>query len=186
MYWQQKCVVSAVCQHFGLMFTLLPAAWQPHIRLIKPWYWLSPLSCIFSCDIQLHDLTEGRNGNFMLRVWRLPESSQAMSPALRHQWRGLGWEAAWSSNLCAAPGAAAGTMLASGECRVGGEALGLPSAVYEWDWITFLSLHLTPTSLLPVKVGYFHPELLSWWLGFMVQIWGMVLCTCVHISLVAH
>lgn len=49
------------------MFTLPPAAWQPPIRLIKPWYWLSPLSCIFSLDIQLHDLTEGRNGNFMLR-----------------------------------------------------------------------------------------------------------------------
>lgn len=61
------------------MFILPPAAWQPPIRLIKPRCWLSPLSCIFSLDIQFHDLTEGKNGNFMQRVWRLPESSLATS-----------------------------------------------------------------------------------------------------------
>lgn len=139
------------------MFTLPPAAWQPPIRLIKPRCWLSSLSCRFSLNTQFHDLAEGRNGTFMLRAWRLPESSQATSPASRQApVRGLGWAAAWSPSLCAAPGAAAGAMLAGGEVKCCGEALGLPSAVYECDWIAFLSLHLSPpTSLLPVKVVIF-------------------------------
>lgn len=83
---------------------------------------------------------------FMLRVWRLCESSQAMSLANRHQWKDLGWagqqhgpttsvvpleqllEPCWKVE----------------RGRVGGEALGLPAAVNGWDWIAFLSLHLVP------------------------------------------
>lgn len=104
---------------------------------------------------------------FMLRVWRLCESSQAMSLASRHQWRGLGWagqqhgpttsvvpleqllEPCWKVE----------------RGRVGGEALGLPTAVNGWDWTAFLSLHLSPHLPSSSKSGLFSPRvalLVTW------------------------